>query len=63
MLPHGSSKVKLSTRSGYTRIPYRGKPADLCPDGPRYRALGNSMATTVVAWLGERIEQLTNTTP
>jgi DNA (cytosine-5)-methyltransferase 1 len=36
----------------YTLIPYRGKPA---ADGPRYKALGNSMATNVMRWLGERI--------
>ena len=39
----------------FTRIPYRGKPADRCPDGPRYKALGNSMAVNVMAWIGERI--------
>ena len=27
-----------------------------CPDGPRYKALGNSMTTTVMRWLGERVE-------
>lgn len=36
----------------YTLIPYRGKPA---ADGPRYKALGNSMAVPVIAWIGERI--------
>ena len=40
---------------GFTRIPYRGKPAEACPDGPRYRALGNSMAVNVMEWIGERI--------
>ena len=40
----------------FTRIPYRRRPADLCPDGPRYKALGNSMAVNCMAWLGERIE-------
>ena len=40
----------------FTRIPYRGKTADLCPDGPRYKAIGNSMAVNCMAWLGERIE-------
>lgn len=40
----------------YTRIPYRGKPADRCPDGPRYQALGNSMAVPVMNWIGRRIE-------
>ena len=40
---------------GYTAIPWRGKPADQCPDGPRYRALGNSWAIPVVRWIGRRI--------
>jgi DNA (cytosine-5)-methyltransferase 1 len=37
----------------YTLAPYRGKPA---ADGPRYRALGNSMAVPCMRWIGERIE-------
>lgn len=41
---------------GYTAIPWRGKPADQCPDGPRYKALGNSMAVPVMRWIGERID-------
>lgn len=36
----------------YTAIDFRGKPA---ADGPRYKALGNSMAVPVVRWIGERI--------
>ena len=40
---------------GYTQIPWRKKPAEDCPDGPRYKALGNSWAVPVVAWIGERI--------
>ncbi|MRX82238.1 hypothetical protein GJG86_07000 [Eggerthella sp. HF-4214] len=40
---------------GWTRIPYRGKPVQECPDGPRYKALGNSMAVPVMRWIGERI--------
>lgn len=39
----------------YTRIPWRGKPAEQCPDGPRYKALGNSMAVPVMRWIGERL--------
>lgn len=39
----------------YTQIPWRGKPADQCPDGPRYKGLGNSFAVPCVRWLGERI--------
>jgi DNA (cytosine-5)-methyltransferase 1 len=40
----------------YTRIPYRGKDADKCPDGPRYKALGNSMAVPVMRWIGRQID-------
>lgn len=39
----------------YTLIPWRGKPASECPDGPRYKAIGNSKAVTVVRWIGMRI--------
>ena len=39
----------------YTLIPWRGKPARECPDGPRYKAIGNSKAVTVVRWIGARI--------
>jgi DNA (cytosine-5)-methyltransferase 1 len=39
----------------YTQIPWRKKPSDECPDGPRYKALGNSWAVPVVAWIGRRI--------
>ncbi len=42
----------------FTRIPYRGKPAEQCPDGPRYKALGNSMAVNCMSWLGERIQMV-----
>ena len=43
---------------GHTQIPWRGKPAADCPDGPRYKAIGNSMAVPVMRWIGERIEQV-----
>jgi DNA (cytosine-5)-methyltransferase 1 len=39
----------------YTQIPWRGKPADECPDGGRYKALGNSMAVPCMAWIGKRV--------
>lgn len=42
----------------YTRIPYRNKPAEQCPDGPRYKALGNSIAVNCLEWIGERLEQV-----
>jgi DNA (cytosine-5)-methyltransferase 1 len=40
---------------GYTNIPWR-KAAE-SPDGPRYKALGNSWAVPVVAWIGKRIQE------
>jgi len=39
----------------YTLIQYRNKPA---ADGPRYKALGNSMAVPVMRWIGKRIAQV-----
>jgi len=39
----------------YTLIPYRGK---LAADGPRYKALGNSMAVPVMAWIGRRMQMV-----
>lgn len=41
---------------GHTMVPYRGKPAEESPDGPRYKAIGNSMCVQVMAWIGRRIE-------
>jgi DNA (cytosine-5)-methyltransferase 1 len=40
----------------YTNIPWRKK--DEAPDGPRYKALGNSMAVPCMAWIGERIAEV-----
>ena len=40
----------------YTNIPWRKKPES--PDGPRYKALGNSMAVPVMRWIGERIKKV-----
>lgn len=40
----------------YTLIPWRRKPATECPDGPRYKALGNSWAVPCVQWIGRRIQ-------
>lgn len=42
----------------HTRIPWRGKAAEACPDSPRYAAIGNSMAVPVMRWIGERIQQV-----
>jgi DNA (cytosine-5)-methyltransferase 1 len=41
---------------GYTNIPWRGKPES--PDGPRYKALGNSWAVPCAAWIGKQIHNL-----
>jgi len=41
---------------GYTNIPWRKKTES--PDGPRYKALGNSMAVPVMRWIGERINKV-----
>ena len=40
---------------GWTLVPHRGKAA---ADGPRYKALGNSMAVPCMAWIGERIQAI-----
>jgi DNA (cytosine-5)-methyltransferase 1 len=40
----------------FTNIPYRKK--EESPDGPRYKALGNSMAVPVMAWIGKRIQEV-----
>ncbi len=51
--PNSSSGLLVTAVSGYTFI-YRGNsPA---ADGPRYKALGNSMAVPVMHWIGKRIE-------
>jgi DNA (cytosine-5)-methyltransferase 1 len=59
---HGSAVRRLTPTEcerlqgfpdGYTNVPVRGKPA---ADGPRYKALGNSMAVPVMAYIGQRIE-------
>jgi DNA (cytosine-5)-methyltransferase 1 len=40
------------------RIPWKGKPAEECPDGPQYKAAGNSMAVPVMAFIGKRIAEV-----
>lgn len=40
----------------WTRIPWRGKPAEKCPDAPRYKACGNSFCVNCVEWIGMRIQ-------
>lgn len=43
---------------GYTNIPWRGKPTS--PDGPRYKALGNSMPVPVMGYIGRQIKEALN---
>jgi hypothetical protein len=43
----------LTTAQGWTLVEHRGKPA---ADGPRYEAIGNSMAVPVLAWIGRRLQ-------
>lgn len=42
---------------GYTKIPYRGKSAEECPDTPRYKALGNGWAVNCARWICRRIQK------
>jgi DNA (cytosine-5)-methyltransferase 1 len=42
----------------WSRISWKGKPEEECPDGPRYKACGNSMAVPVMRWIGERIAEV-----
>lgn len=56
-------RAVLQERFGYrlpddhTRIEWRGKPADHCPDGPQYKAYGNSMAVPVIRWIMDRMRR------
>ncbi len=43
---------------GWTQVPYRGRAAGECPDGPRYKAIGNSMAVPVMRWIGKRMQEV-----
>jgi len=45
----------MGVPDGYTAISWRGRAPEDCPDGPRYRALGNAYPRPILAWLGERI--------
>ena len=45
-------------RDNWSRIRWKGKPEEDCPDGPRYKACGNSMAVPVMRWIGKRIAEV-----
>ena len=40
----------------WTRVPWKGKRAEDCPDSRRYKACGNSMCVNVMRWIGMRID-------
>jgi len=42
----------------WTRIQWKGKKLEECPDGHRYKAMGNSMAVPVMRWIGQQINQV-----
>lgn len=44
----------------WSRISWKGKPEDECPDAPRYKACGNSMAVPCMFWIGKRIKDYEN---
>lgn len=54
-LTPGECETLMAFPQGWTKIPYRGKPADQCPDSPRYKAIGNSWATNCAEWILRRI--------
>jgi DNA (cytosine-5)-methyltransferase 1 len=60
LLPHECERLQ-GFPDNYTQIPWRKQHAGECPDGPRYKAIGNSKPVPVVRWLGARIKaQLEN---
>ena len=60
LMPHECEALQGLPRD-YTQIPWRGRIAENCPDGPRYKAIGNSMAVPCLRWIGERLLQALTT--
>jgi len=54
-LTPGECETLQAFPQGWTKIPYRGKPASVCPDSPRYKALGNSWGTNCAEWILRRL--------
>lgn len=54
LMPHECARLQ-SFPDDHARIPWRGRAAEECPDGPQYRAYGNSMNVEVMAWIGRRL--------
>lgn len=57
LLPVETERL-MGFRDNYTLIPWQGKPAEECPDGPRYMTHGNSMPVPVMRWLARRTERV-----
>lgn len=51
------SCMRAADEAGIADVVVGPPPAESCPDGPRYKALGNSMAVPVMRWIGERIDK------
>ena len=56
LLPVECEKLQSLPRN-WTLIPWRGKPPTDCPDGPRYKGIGNGQTVNVMRWLAERIKK------
>ena len=54
LLPEEMERL-MGFPDGWTRIPWRGRPAGECPSTPRKRCLGNSMCVNVMRWIGIRV--------
>ena len=48
---------------GWTKIPWKNKPAADCPDGPRYKGIGNGQTVQVMQWLAKRIKNAIDNKP
>lgn len=55
LMPHECARLQ-GFADDRCRIPWKGRPAEKCPDGPQYKAYGNSMAIPFMRWIGMRID-------
>ncbi len=56
--PASASASLMGFPDDHTRIAWKGRPEEECPDAPRYKACGNSMCVNVMTWLGHRIQKV-----
>lgn len=57
LMPHECARLQ-GFADDRCRIPWKGRPAAQCPDGPQYKAYGNSMAIPFMRWIGMRIDMI-----